>query len=104
VTFGLDHREHGQDGLVRDILGKMLVAANSRVNEPPEGRQVAVAQPLHCRRVSAPESVYKFGVVQNGFSPMAADLNPPRSCNHVARAANLTRPEAVKVRFIVHKK
>jgi hypothetical protein len=52
----------------------MSVTANSRVDEAPQRRQVAVAQPLHCRRIAAPESSQEFGIVQNVFSPVDAAL------------------------------
>lgn len=67
--LSLNRGKHGQDGFARNIFSKVLIAVDSRVDEPPQGRQEAVAQPLHRRRVLAPESLDEFGVVQNTVSP-----------------------------------
>jgi hypothetical protein len=74
VDFGLDCGQHAEDRLVSDVFRKMLVAMDSHIHKPPEGRQIAVAQPLHRRRISASKSLHEFGIFQNRFSPVRAAI------------------------------
>src|SRR5688572_20411036 len=74
VGRGLDRGEHRQDRFVGNVFGQMPVPMDSCVDKSPEGRQIAVAQPPHRRRISAPKSLHEFGVVQYAASPFNAAL------------------------------